>query len=440
MLRLLVIALLIFNIGGCTQSENSNGVERIGDVEALFESRSNVGINNLSLVNEPHGTAMISFLNGNSDGVIRSRYFTPTNGWESVTNVFEGSHYEKPKTIFNSSGIAFAVALRWDPGGSGIRHVWANRFIPGQGWGEQEKISSHTYGNAYNPDISACPNGDIVIVWHWYDLESQNGNVWSSRHTESTGWDAPVKISLDNQVLIWEPKVACDSLGNCSAVWTQNDTNDVGSIWSNRFSASTGWYSSENISASSNDNYHPNLVVGKKDDALCVWSERNEYSSYGLWVNKYIINSGWEKAQQIGTNFNQTPSVAVLNPIDDDNVLVTWNLDDAIWSVEYNAKSGWEQPFVIVQDGNFAHFSFNDSRGILTWVNNETIYGRKITLETLTNDDVYLLDEKSENNFSRDPVATTLPDGSSIVCWIKTNGLSHYDSNYTHYVYASHVE
>ena len=57
--------------------------------------------------------------------------------------------------------------------------MWANRYLPGSGWGTAELIETEDLGDAEFPQIAVDPDGNAIAVW--YQDDGTRINVWANR-------------------------------------------------------------------------------------------------------------------------------------------------------------------------------------------------------------------------------------------------------------------
>ena len=92
-----------------------------------------------------------------------------------------------------------------------------------------EMIETDNTDNAENPQISIDANGNALAVWQQSDDTGKN--IWSNRYTAGSGWGTAEVIETETHDAE-TPQISVDADGNALAVWKQSDgTND--SIWSN---------------------------------------------------------------------------------------------------------------------------------------------------------------------------------------------------------------
>lgn len=105
-------------------------------------------------------------------------------------------------------------------------HVWANRYEAGAGWGTPERISSEEF-SGLEPALAVGPSGDAVAVW----LQSAglSSDLWANRYVPGVGWGEPELIDTTS-ANAHGADVAIDAAGNAMAVWGGEEA-DSWSVW-----------------------------------------------------------------------------------------------------------------------------------------------------------------------------------------------------------------
>ncbi len=93
-------------------------------------------------------------------------------------------------------GNAVAVWTQYDGTGGSI---WANRFVPGMGWGRPELIETDDLGHAFDPQVSMDPAGSVVAVWHQDD--GTRDDIWANRGMGNVPPALVITSPLDGAVL-----------------------------------------------------------------------------------------------------------------------------------------------------------------------------------------------------------------------------------------------
>ena len=288
---------------------------------------------------------------------IYSNRYVPGRGWGSAqlieTNDTGSAVF--PQVAVDASGNAVAVWRQFD----GTRdNIWANRYVPGTGWGTAELIETDDTGDAGNPKVAVDASGNAVAVWRQpVDLLS---NIWSNRYIPGFGWGTAQLIQTDNAGGAYAPQVAVDGSGNAVAVWSQLN-GGLHSIYANRYVPGTGWGTAQLIET--DDTWHagsPQVAVDGSGNAVAVW-QQSDGTRDNIWANRYVLGTGWGTAEIIETDDTGDagrPQVAVDAS---GNAVAVWEQWDGsrfnIWSNRYVPGTGWGTAELIETDNaGFANF------------------------------------------------------------------------------------
>ena len=225
--------------------------------------------------------------------------------------------------------------------------LWANHYMPGQGWSEPVPIKTETVGGAEAPSISTDSAGNFVAVW------LQEGDVWSNRFQTDTGWATAVEIELVD-ASARDLDLAMNSNGEAIAVWVQNDGGGE-SVWANQFSFGAGWSNPipiEMQAATAND---PKVAIDDSYEAVVIW-ENITMSSSTLHSNRYLSGS-WQQPQTIPLN-GANPLVAITSVALDDagNCIAVWTQFDGntepgannfVFASESSPLGDWSAPTLL---------------------------------------------------------------------------------------------
>ncbi len=255
----------------------------------------------------------------------------------------------EPVIAVDGSGNALAVWFQSD----GIRdNIWSNRYTAGTGWGSSQLIETDNAGDAGEPAIAVDGSGNALAVW--FQSDGIRDNIWSNRYTAGSGWGTPQLLETDDQGNAFQPQIAIDGNGNALAVWKQWDGLIVYNIWSNRYTAGTGWGSAQLIETDSAGSAgNPQIAFDGSGNALAVWKQ-SDGTRDNIWSNRYVAGTGWGSAQLIETDNagdGRRPQIAFDG---NGNALAVWEQFDGtrdnVWSNRYVSGTGWGTPQLIESD------------------------------------------------------------------------------------------
>lgn len=201
----------------------------------LLESRNAGSANFPQVAMDPEGNAVAVWRqsDGTRFSVWANRYRLGDKWGEAelIEHNDEG-HAAEPSVGLDGSGNAIAVWSQFD---GALENIWANRFRPGQGWGEPELIEQNDEGNALHPKLAVAANGEAVVVWEQWD--GLRNYVWASAYRPGHGWDSAQRVDTHNEIdgNILRPQVAIDPDGNAMAAWDHTLIPVSQNIWTARF-------------------------------------------------------------------------------------------------------------------------------------------------------------------------------------------------------------
>ncbi len=295
--------------------------------------------------NSGNALAVWQQYDGTRDNIWSNRY-TAGVGWGTAelieTEDAGDAHY--PQISIDGSDNAVAVWSHFD----GTRYnIWSNRYTADVGWGTAEMIETDNSGHAYNPQVGMDESGNGVVVWQQYD--GARYNVHSNIYTAGTGWGT-VEIIEDEQGTVSGSQVALDGSGNAVAVWSQSD-GLRNNIWSNRYTADSGWGEAEMIETdNSGPADNPQIVIDGSGNAMVVWRQPSGYRN-SIWSNRYTVGAGWGEAELIETDNSGhalSPQIAIDRS---GNAVAVWSQYDGtrynIRSNRYTMGAGWDEAELI---------------------------------------------------------------------------------------------
>lgn len=224
-----------------------------------------------------------------------------------------------PQVAIDPQGNAIAV---WQQSDGTRRNIWANRFVPGVGWGTAVLIEADDAGSARWPQIAVDPQGNAIAVWQQWD--GTRTNIWANRFVSSVGWGSAEPLEIDHSSAR-KPQIATDPQGNAIAVWSQSD-----SIWANRFVPDVGWDRRTGLlETKAGLAALPQVAIDPQANAIAVW-QQSDFTRFNIWANRFVPDVGWGtprliEADDAGSAFS--PQVAVDPP---GNAIVVWHQEDGM--------------------------------------------------------------------------------------------------------------
>ncbi len=186
---------------------------------------------------------------------------------------------ESPRLALDAGGNALAV---WRQTEGSVHHVWANRYVPGTGWGSSQRLDGLT-GDAARPSLSLHPGGEGLVLWS--STEGAKVSIGANRYVPGTGWGTATRVSASDADPATFPAVSMDAAGNALAVWQQEHEGRQAIAFS-RYLPSEGWRSPERLSGLPEGSAGPPaLGMGASGVAFIVWRQQNGATS-SIWSNR----------------------------------------------------------------------------------------------------------------------------------------------------------
>lgn len=307
------------------------------DVDLISHSAPSVDVpEEATLAIDAAGNAVAVWSQFFDQNSILSNRYTPSGGWGVPQRLDDKSGEAfAPHVAMSADGTAVAVWAQFD----GVRDdVWSSRYLPREGWTSGQPIGTADATRASGPRVAVGVDGNAMAVWAQSD--GTRFSIWSNRYTPSSGWADAAQIEPNDAGDAGAPQVELDPQGNAVAVWHQSN-GSRSDIWANRYTPSGDWGEAERIEREEEgDALNPQLGVDSHGAAVVVWVQLD--ASPGIWSNRYAPNNGWGTAARIDGDEARAPRIAV-EPRGD-AVTVWTKLDgegDHIWSSWYSAGGAW---------------------------------------------------------------------------------------------------
>jgi hypothetical protein len=287
---------------------------------------------------------------------IWAKRFVPGVGWGGTARIEAGTgDAVAPQIAMDDTGHAIAVWYQYQSDGS-ASEIWANRYVPGAGWGTAVLIeTSNTMGDARDPQVAMDDRGYAIAVWHHPRGVGAPSTVWANRYVPGTGWGTATPIETSSRPTE-APQVAMDSTGHAVAVWSQIDgPSNNANIWANRYVPGTGWETATLIETDDvGPATAPQVAMDSTGHAVAVWSQldrdrldRTPDNSWGnIWANRYVPGTGWGTATVIETDNSGTANTPQVEMNGSGQALAVWSQSDGtrdnIWANRYVPGAGWD--------------------------------------------------------------------------------------------------
>ena len=305
-----------------------------GTAELIETDNSGTAVNpRINIDTSENVIAVWQQYDGEKNNIWANRY-TAGSGWgtpEMIETDNSGSA-NKPQIAIDTRGNAIAV---WQQNSNKEFSIWANRYVPGSGWSNAELIKTDNSSTAINPRVAVDTIGNAIAVW-----KHHNGteiSIWANRYVPGSGWGTAKPIETGTGI-VGDPQIVIDTSGNAIAVWHQYDGATY-NIWANRYVAGSDWSTAELIESVSNRAVSPQISINKNGSAIAVW-QQDDSTINTLWANRYVPGFGWSTAEHIETGNLGTVSEPQVVMDTNGNAIAVWQQHDGernnIWTNRFD--------------------------------------------------------------------------------------------------------
>jgi hypothetical protein len=239
--------------------------------------------------------------NAFSSTSIWANRYVPGTGWGTATQIGNGNpnvNHVTPQVTMDAAGNAFAVWVQYN---GRITNVWGSRFVVGTGWGTAGLIQDDSASAGRDPMVAADASGNALLVWAQFDVTTSADHIWASRYVVGTGWGTSTLLQTSNPTQEANlPRVAFDASGNAMAVWNQGAFG-LFSIYAARYSTGAGWATPALIETHASGSSAANAAIGMDagGDAIVVWQLQDASLFTDTWANRYAAGTGWGTVTQV---------------------------------------------------------------------------------------------------------------------------------------------
>src|SRR5262249_11424678 len=139
-------------------------------------------------------------------------------------------------------------------------------------------------------------NGNAVAVWQQSD--GTHFNIWSNRYSAGTGWGTAAKIETDDTGDALSPIIAVTPDGHAVATWYQSDAVQS-NTWANELDPVAGWGTAAQIDTNNaGSSGYPRVTIDPAGEAIVVW-HKSAGGTTNIWSNRYVPGTGWGTAALI---------------------------------------------------------------------------------------------------------------------------------------------
>lgn len=184
------------------------------------------------------------------------------------------------------------------------------------------------------PRIAVNESGDAILVWSQDDAQGR-GRIWTTRYSGGV-WSAPQTIDAVTAATqgAHDPDVAIDASGRAVAVWWQYDSSfpvgfDAGSARAAIYDPGSGWGAPALLESNTAQVLEPRVAMNAAGAAVVVWRQDNTSSRFPadqIHAARRLPGQNWQAPVLIDTaHVEGTSSASPTISIDTDgNAFALW--------------------------------------------------------------------------------------------------------------------
>lgn len=282
------------------------------------------------------------WLDDSTQRVFANRYI-PGQGWLGPETLVEGTGIDQCAADIDDSGNCLVL---WGQEQS----IQSRTYSVGVGWEPVEQVtSSATARWLYDMNLAVAPDGAAMATW----CESTGdayGPFYSSYRPSGGDWMDPEALQMTSST-ITNVRLANDGNGNFLVAFALYDGTRWG-IWANSYEPASGWGEEVRIESQTYNAYDLNIAVNTAGQAVVVWQQLGypDWNSPTAFANLYTPEDGWGTEVPIEELNSGGCDIPVVSMDEDGNAAAIWrrvSLDSTSASLRtniYTAGVGWEAP------------------------------------------------------------------------------------------------
>jgi hypothetical protein len=215
---------------------------------------------------------------------IYANRYVADSGWGAPQLIETGSGYASDAQVaMDASGNAIAV---WHQNDGTNNSIFANRYVAGSGWGTAELIETGS-GYAYAPQIAIDASGNAIAVWELHAADWSSSSAYANRYVPGSGWGAAEVFAASggSNKYATQTQIVMQSNGNAIAVWAFYD-GATSTVNARGYVAGSGWGTAQRLDTGSNGVDDPSIAIDASGNAIAVWTQYDG-SVYNIQANRF---------------------------------------------------------------------------------------------------------------------------------------------------------
>ncbi len=199
-----------------------------------------------------------------------------------------------PQAVIDADGN---MTLVWLQNDGDREHLWAIHHN-GAVWQSAAEIG--VAPGVANPKLVVDADGNVTVAWVQLQLITGWGDVWAQRYLPGDGWDTPVSVSTVADGVAELAWLTADSTGNVVAIWREKQRTGYQDIWANRYAVASGWgVAGEVENLNNGDAGMPIAGIDSSGDITLVWRHRHEGGDHLVSTRYRSTTDRWGRVTKV---------------------------------------------------------------------------------------------------------------------------------------------
>lgn len=269
------------------------------------------------------------------NGTLALNRYSLRTGWDQAASLSTHWFIDRPQVFLDAAGVAHVI---WEQNDGTLV---SSRHTSAAGWSAIEQVPTDGMGMPRRWRGGMDDAGNIIAVWN-SDTAANTNSAWANRYVPGSGWGTPVQLEGTPGGYVYDLNVAVDSNGRAVAYW-QPSHNGQARLMSRRYIPGSGWAPAEIVNTDDGGVGSVPHMAMRAGQTAAVYS-----GSRGIMANSHRGN-GWQALELISrglTGYAFWPQVAI---DDGGNVFAVWvqrgnGPTEEIWGNARSALGVWSTP------------------------------------------------------------------------------------------------
>lgn len=240
--------------------------------------------------------------------------------------------------VLSASSVNLDANGSYDPDGDALSYQWSFNSVPqGSSLTDADISNASASAASFTPDA----RGEYII-----ELGASDGRTNSTETLtlQARSWATAVSIESGTGNAKYPSVAMADNGTDAIAVWIQLEQDSTWGVYGNHFNTTSGWGTAQQIANPITEPGAPLVDVDQNGNAVTAWTDSGR-----IYASEYSVNAdSWSTAETRDTGAAATVTNLGVAVADNGNAVITWyhdnsNTADTVHANYYNSQlsSNW---------------------------------------------------------------------------------------------------